>query len=109
MFKRFKVLMVVMAIAMPLFAQTAKVRVTYYNLKGKTAMGIQTRKGICAVSPDLEKKGFKLGEYVVVEGYGKFLIADRTAKRIKNTIDIWSSKPIKNGKDVKAKVEHDND
>jgi len=89
----------------------AKVRVTFYWLVGKTASGVSTHDGVCAVSPDLEKKGFKLGEYITLEGYGKFLIADRTAKWVKNTVDIWLPKPkrIKNGKDIKATLVYNND
>lgn len=106
-----KKLLLLLLLPLNLYAQTAKVRVTYYNLNGKTAMGTKVHSGICAVSRDLERKGFKLGEKVYVEGYGTFQIQDRTAKRIKNTIDIWIPKgrKIKNGKDVKIKLIYNND
>lgn len=81
-------------------AQTAQVRTTYYNLRGRTASGVQTHKGICAVSPDLEKAGFKLGKYLTLiykDGRRvKLLIADRTSKRLRNTVDIWSATRIPN-------------
>ena len=107
------ILAAMLSVSLSLSAQTARVRTTYYNLKGKTAMGIKTRGGICAVSPDLERKGFKLGEYILLtykDGRKvRLLIADRTAKRIKNTVDIWSANPIPNGKDVKVTLIYDND
>ena len=101
-------LLSLLCISLPLLAaaQNATVRTTYYKLKGKTASGVPTHKGICAVSPDLEKKGFKLGEYILLEYQDgkkvKLFIADRTAKRIKNTVDIWSATPIPNQTKVKA-------
>lgn len=101
-------LLSLLIIALPLLAeaQTATVRTTYYNLRGKTASGITTRKGICAVSRDLEQKGFKLGRYICLEFPDgrtmKLLIADRTASRLRSTVDIWSAKPIPNQTKVKA-------
>lgn len=96
-------------LSLPLLAQTATVRTTYYNLRGKTASGISTRNGICAVSRDLEQKGFRLGKYIHLDfPDGRsitLLIADRTSARLRNTVDIWSAKPIPNGKNVKAKVQ----
>ena len=50
-----------------LWAEEIKTSVTAYTLKecyhnkGKTASGETVRKGIVAVSPDLERKGLKLG------------------------------------------------
>ena len=85
-------------------AQTARVNVTYYSLRGKTASGIQARQGVCAVSPDLERRGFCMGKRVSVEGYGTYLIADRTSRRLRNTVDIWSRTKIKNGKNIKIKL-----
>lgn len=105
-----KRLLLLLFLALPLLteAQTATVRTTYYRLKGRTASGICTRPGICAVSRDLESKGFKVGKYIRLEfPDGRFmtlLIADRTSARLRNTVDIWSAKPIPNGKNVKATV-----
>lgn len=98
-------------ISVTLQAQTTTVRVTYYNINGKTAYGVKTHRGICAVSRDLEKMGFKLGEKVKVEGYGIFQILDRTSSRLKKTVDIWIPKgqKIKNGKNVKITLVYDND
>lgn len=104
-------LLLLLLLPLNLYAQTAKVRVTYYNLNGNTAIGTKVHNGICAVSRDLEQKGFKLGEKVYVEGYGTFQIQDRTAKRIKNTINIWLPKErkIKNGKNVFIKLIYNNE
>ena len=99
-------LSLLLALSLSASAQTATVKTTYYRLKGRTASGMTTQNGICAVSPDLERKGFKLGEYILLEYKDgrkqKLLIADRTAKRIKNTVDIWSATPIPNQTKVKA-------
>ena len=92
-------------------------RVTYYNLVGKTASGVKTHRGVCAVSRDLERMGFKIGEKVYVEGYGTFQILDRTAARLKKTVDIWlpkgkptlNGKKFVNGKGVKIRLIYDND
>lgn len=105
-----------MAIASATTAQTAKVRVTaYYAAKGaRTANGTKVtdpaRQRLCAVSPDLLKK-FPMGEYVVLEGIGKYRIADKTSKRIKNTIDILIPRSQKavTRQNIKATLEYDND
>ena len=90
---------------------TTTVRITYYNINGRTAYGTQTHNGIVAVSRDLERMGFKLGEKVYIEGYGTFQIQDRTSSRLTKTIDIWlpKGKRIKNGKNIKATLIYDND
>lgn len=109
-------LLSLMCISLPLLAAAQKqvtttVRVTYYTLPGKTASGTKVHSGIVAVSRDLERMGFKLGEKVYIEGYGTFQIQDRTSARLTKTIDIWlpKGKRIKNGKNIKATLIYSND
>lgn len=71
------------------------VSITAYSLKeckrnkGLTASGKKVKKGIIAVSPDLEKKGLKMGTTINIKGKGTYIVADRTSKRLKKTIDIY--------------------
>ncbi len=81
------------------FAQDL-VRVTRYNLKGRTAAGTTPRKGIIAVSRDLLKK-YPLHSTVKLEGYGTFVVEDVMGARARNCVDVWSDKKIPNGNNVK--------
>lgn len=71
------------------------VSITAYSLKeckknkGITASGQRVKKGMVAVSPDLEKKGLKMGTTINIKGKGTYIVADRTSKRLKRTIDIY--------------------
>ncbi len=81
------------------------VRVTRYNLRGKTAAGTRPRKGIIAVSRDLLKK-YPLHSTVRLEGYGSFVVEDVMGARSRRSVDIWSDKKIPNGKNVKLTLVH---
>ena len=77
------------------WAEEIKVSVTAYTLKecyhykGKTASGETVRKGIVAVSPDLERKGLKLGTKIKISDMGTFIVKDRTNRRNRGNIDIY--------------------
>lgn len=72
-----------------------KVEVTAYSSESPetgeiTASGQRVRKGIIAVSRDLERDyGIKFGDVVEVEGVGTFMVQDRMNKRWTRKIDIW--------------------
>ncbi len=53
-----------------------------------TAMGTKVRPGIVAVSRDLLKSGWKLGDKLFIEGMGVFSIEDTMNARWKNRIDV---------------------
>lgn len=55
-----------------------------------TASGQKVRRGIIAVSRDLEKEcGLKFGDLVEIEGVGTFEVQDRMNKRWRRRVDIW--------------------
>lgn len=60
-----------------------------YHNKGKTASGETVRKGIVAVSPDLERKGLKLGTKIKISDMGTFIVKDRTNRRNRGSIDVY--------------------
>ena len=77
------------------WAEEMTVSVTAYTLKecyhnkGKTASGEMVRTGIVAVSPDLERKGLKLGTRIEISDLGTFIVKDRTNRRNRGNIDIY--------------------
>lgn len=55
-----------------------------------TASGQKVRRGIIAVSRDLEAVyGLKFGDLVEIEGVGTFEVQDRMNKRWTKRVDIW--------------------
>jgi len=55
-----------------------------------TASGKKVRRGIIAVSRDLEHKwGLKFGDVVELEGIGTFEVQDRMNARWISRVDIW--------------------
>src|SRR4029450_191165 len=61
-------------------APRLRVTVTAYSHSGKTASGRRVRPGIVALSRDVEQAlGVTLGERVVLEGLGTFVLDDRGA------------------------------
>jgi 3D (Asp-Asp-Asp) domain-containing protein len=79
------------------WAEEIKISVTAYTLKecyhnkGKTASGEIVRTGIVAVSPDLERKGLKLGTKIKINNLGTFIVKDRTSRRNRGNVDIYMS------------------
>jgi 3D (Asp-Asp-Asp) domain-containing protein len=79
-----------------------EVKVLVYNLKGKTAMGINTSEiaePFVAISRDLLQK-YPLGSYVYLSGCkweGLYLVADKMGRRHKNTVDVYSISDKKAG------------
>ena len=79
------------------WAEEFKISVTAYTLKecyhnkGKTASGELVRTGIVAVSPDLERKGLKLGTEIKISNMGTFIVKDRTSRRNRGNVDIYMS------------------
>jgi len=77
------------------WAEDETVSVTAYTLKecyhnkGKTASGEMVRTGIVAVSPDLERRGLKLGTRIEIGDMGTFIVKDRTNRRNRRNIDIY--------------------
>ena len=77
------------------WAEEIKISVTAYTLKecyhnkGKTASGEIVRTGIVAVSPDLERKGIKLGTKIKISDMGTFIVKDRTSHRNRGNVDIY--------------------
>ena len=77
------------------WAEEIKISVTAYTLKecyhnkGKTASGEIVKTGIVAVSPDLERKGLKLGTKIKISDMGTFIVKDRTSRRNRGNIDIY--------------------
>ena len=77
------------------WAEEIKISVTAYTLKecyhnkGKTASGEIVRTGIVAVSPDLERKGLKLGTKIKINDLGTFIVKDRTSRRNRGNVDIY--------------------
>ena len=78
-----------------LWAEEIKTSVTAYTLKecyhnkGKTASGEIVRTGIVAVSPDLERKGLKLGTKIKISDMGTFIVKDRTSRRNRGNVDVY--------------------
>jgi 3D (Asp-Asp-Asp) domain-containing protein len=60
-----------------------------YHNKGKTASGEIVRTGIVAVSPDLERKGLKLGTKIKISDMGTFIVKDRTSHRNRGNMDVY--------------------
>jgi len=56
-----------------------------YHLPGRTASGLQVRKGVVAVDPAL----IPLGTRLFVPGYGKAIAADVGAEIKGRIIDLW--------------------
>ena len=77
------------------WAEEVKLSVTAYTLKecyhnkGQTASGEMVKKGIVAVSPDLERKGLKLGTKIKISNMGTFIVKDRTSRRNRGNVDIY--------------------
>lgn len=77
------------------WAEEIKASVTAYTLKecyhnkGKTASGEIVRTGIVAVSPDLERKGLKLGTKIKISDMGTFIVKDRTSRRNRGNVDVY--------------------
>ena len=76
-------------------AEEIKISVTAYTLKecyhnkGKTASGEIVKTGVVAVSPDLERKGLKLGTRIKISNMGTFVVKDRTSRRNRGNVDIY--------------------
>ena len=60
-----------------------------YRNKGKTASGETVKVGMVAVSPDLERKGLKLGTKIKINNLGTFIVKDRTSRRVRGNIDVY--------------------
>jgi 3D (Asp-Asp-Asp) domain-containing protein len=60
-----------------------------YHNKGKTASGEIVKNGVVAVSPDLERKGLKLGTKIKINNMGTFIVKDRTSRRNRGNVDIY--------------------
>jgi len=63
-----------------------------------TASNIEVRKGIVALSRDIEQKfDLKFGDQILLEGIGLFVFHDRMNKRHKKKVDIfmWSREKAK--------------
>ena len=77
------------------WAEEIKISVTAYTLKecyhnkGKTASGEIVKNGVVAVSPDLERKGLKLGTKIKISDMGTFIVKDRTSRRNRGNVDIY--------------------
>jgi len=86
--------------AVPAQPQRAKVsrlpvKVTAYTQhRHVTASGRQVRRGVIALSPDLERTlGVEFGDRVVLEGLGTFVFEDRTAAYWRRRVDIFMESP----------------
>lgn len=77
------------------WAEEIDISVTAYTLKecyhnkGKTASGEIVRTGIVAVSPDLERKGLKMGTKIKIGDLGTFIVKDRTSRKNRGNVDIY--------------------
>jgi len=98
-----------------LWAEDTTISVTAYTLtecyhnNGKTASGEMVRTGIVAVSPDLERKGFKLGTRIEISGMGTYIVKDRTNRKNRGNVDIYMpsyEQAIKFGRQKYALVEN---
>lgn len=78
-----------------LWAEEMTISVTAYTLKecyhnkGKTASGEMVRTGVVAVSPDLERRGLKIGTRIEISDMGTFVVKDRTSRRNRGNVDIY--------------------
>jgi len=67
--------------------------ITCYNDVGITNAGTKTEYGICAVSPDLIKKGLvKIGDWLLIDDE-IYVVLDKTSKKLTNRVDLWTYKP----------------
>jgi len=58
--------------------------------KGITASGVRVRKGIIAISRDLENNlSLDFGDRVLLHGFGIFQVQDRMASRWSKKVDIY--------------------
>lgn len=71
------------------------VKVTAYTQhRHATASGRRIRRGVVALSPDLEHAlGVEFGDRVVLEGVGTFVFEDRTAAHWRRRADIFMESP----------------
>jgi 3D (Asp-Asp-Asp) domain-containing protein len=71
------------------------VKVTAYTQhRHVAASGRRVRRGVVALSPDLEQAlGVEFGDRVVLEGVGIFVFEDRTAGRWRRRVDIFMESP----------------
>lgn len=55
-----------------------------------TASGVGVQRGICAMNRfEMQELGISYGDYLYIEGLGRYQVMDCTADYITNTIDIW--------------------
>ena len=67
--------------------------ITCYNDVGITSAETKTEYGICAVSPDLIKKGLaKIGDWLLIDDE-IYVVLDKTSKKLTNRVDLWTYKP----------------
>lgn len=71
-----------------------------YHNKGKTASGEMVKTGIVAVSPDLERKGLKLGTKIEINNLGTFVVKDRTSRRMREAISTYTCLPTRRHYDL---------
>jgi len=71
------------------------VKVTAYTQhRHVAASGRRVRRGVVALSPDLEHAlGVEFGDRVVLEGMGTFIFEDRTATHWRRRADIFMESP----------------
>ena len=78
----------------PARAPRLRVTVTAYSLQGKTASGRRARRGIVALSRDVEQiLGVTFGTHVLLEGLGTFVFEDRVSARHRRHADIFVASP----------------
>jgi 3D (Asp-Asp-Asp) domain-containing protein len=85
------------AVTQPQRAEVSRlpVKVTAYTQhQHVAASGRRVRRGVVALSPDLEHAlGVEFGDRVVLEGVGTFVFEDRTAARWRRRVDIFMESP----------------
>jgi cystine transport system substrate-binding protein len=64
---------------------TFEVEATAYTLRGATATGVPTQRGVCAVDPAV----IPLGTRFEVSGYGSCVAADTGGAIVGRRIDVW--------------------
>lgn len=72
-----------------------------------TADGSRVKKGIIAVSRDLQKRGWGFGDIVMIDGVGTFTIRDVMHPKWKNRLDIYMddrSEALEFGKKTNVKA-----
>jgi 3D (Asp-Asp-Asp) domain-containing protein len=62
-----------------------KAVITAYCLRGRTATGTRTRKGICAVNTQF----IPLHSTIIVPGYGRFTAEDKLPRNSRAHVDLW--------------------